>query len=273
MLRNRMPLIALAVLLLGAGHGPKTRTQLAAKALSSGVSPVLANTLSTSFAGDDDVVSIGKPANMDLTPGVSVFSMSLWIKRGEAGDFERHTGGKARMAGGGQVGVVTGVRADEAAEALVYGGENTFGGNIAPGGVFGWHCYSMSINGATARVYLDGTQVGSTFAVGAGPWETTASWLIGGSRGGNDVEVWYPWKGSIDEVTFWSDNLTDAQHVELCQRAVPMNPLAHTKVANLIHWYRMGDGDTYPTITDRVGSANGTCQNMAGAGNITSDVP
>ncbi len=272
MLRHRMPLILLALCLTAAGHPAHMRTQLAATA---GGNTALSNTLSTSFDGGNDVVSIGKPANMDLTPGSSLFSMSLWFKRGEAGDFERHMGGKATMDGGGQVGVVAGLRADEAIEALVYGGENTFGGNAAPGGVFGWHCYSMSINGATARIYLDGTQVGSTFAVGAGPWSTTPSWLIGGSRGLTDTstEVWYPWKGSIDEATFWSDNLTDAQHRELCQRAKPMNPLAHSKAANLIHWYRMGDGDTYPTITDRAGSANGTCQNMAGAGNITSDVP
>lgn len=269
MLRHRMSIVLLALCLTAAGHHPRARTQLAA---TSG-NVALTNTSSLSFDGSNDIVNLGKPANMDLTVGTSKFSISKWFKRGEAGDFERHLGGKARMVGGGQVGVVTGVRADEAIEALVYGGENTFGGTIAPGGVFGWHCYSMSINGATSRIYLDGTQVGSTFAVGAGPWETTADWLIGANRFADNTDTGYPWKGSIDEVTYWSDDLTDAQHRELCQRTKPMNPKAHSKAVNLIHWYRMGDGDTYPTITDRAGSANGTCQNMAGAGNITSDVP
>lgn len=265
-----MPLALVALCLIAARPSHQTRalTQLAATS-----NTALTNGLSLSFDGSNDIVNLGKPANMDLTVGTSKFTVSKWFKRGEAGDFERHLGGKARMGPGGQVGVVTGATAAEAVEALVYGGENTSGGNIAPGGVFGWHCYSMSINGATARLYLDGTQVGSTFAVGAGPWETTADWLIGATRYNDNTDTGYPWKGSIDEVTYWSDDLTTAQHVELCQRAKPMNPLAHSKVANLIHWYRMGDGDTYPTITDRVGSANGTCQNMAGAGNITSDVP
>lgn len=266
-------------LLLGSGNG---------QGLSGGNSPSrnrgatgggaapFVNALSTFHDGDNDVISLGKPANMNLTVGVSTFTWSVWLKRGEAADFERHMGGKATMAGGGQVGVVGGARADEAVEALVYGGDNTSGGNIAPGGVFGWHCYSLSINGLTSRAYLDGVQVGTTFVNGLGPWETTASWLLGGSRGSTDdsTEVWYPWKGWLDESTYWSANLTDADHLALCGVAHPIDPTTHAKAASLIHWYRHGDGDTFPTVTDRVGSANGTCQNMTSAGvNFVADVP
>lgn len=232
------------------------------------------NTKSTLFDGGDDVVSLGKPSDMNLVVGTSTFTFGVWFKRGEASDFERHVGGKARMAGGGQVGVVFGATASEAVETLVYGGENTNGGNIAPGGVFGWHCYSMSINGATARLYLDGAQVGSTFGVGAGPWETTASWLLGGSRGSDDTDVWYPWKGKIDEATYWSSNFSDADHLALCGVAHPFDPTTHAKASTLLHWYRMGDGDPFPTVLDKKGSANGTCQGMVdGPTNFVGDVP
>lgn len=259
---------------LSGGNGPSRNRGAANSAPAQNV-PV-ANALSTFHDGDNDVVSLGKPANMDLTVGSSTFTMSLWFKRGEAADFERHMGGKATMAGGGQVGVVAGARADEAIEALVYGGENTFGGNIAPGGVFGWHCWSLSINGTSAKLYLDGAQVGSTFTVGSGPWSTTPSWLLGGSRGSTDdsTEVWYPWKGWLDESTFWSSNFSDADHLALCGGGVPIDPTTHAKSATLLHWYRHGDGDTFPTLTDRAGSANGTCQNMTSAGvNFVSDHP
>lgn len=257
---------------LSGGNGPSRNTGYTT---GGGAAPFV-NALSTWHDGSDDVISLGKPSDMNLTVGSSTFTMSVWLKRGEAADFERHMGGKATMAGGGQVGVVMGARADEEVEALVYGGENTHGGNIAPGGVFGWHCYSMSINGTTARAYLDGVQVGSTFTVGSGPWSTTPSWLLGGSRGSTDTstEVWYPWKGWLDESTFWSSNFSDAQHLALCGGPKPIDPTTHAQAATLLHWYRHGDGDTFPTITDRKGSANGTCQNMAGAGtNFTSDVP
>lgn len=239
-----------------------------------GSSTPFTNTKSISFDGSDDVVSIGKPSDMNLTPGVSNFTMSLWFKRGEAGDFERHLGGKATMDSGGQVGVVAGVRADEQIEALAYGGENTHGGDIG-GFVHGWHYYGLSLVGPSGFLYLDGRQVGPSFVVGSGPWSTTPSWLIGGSRGLTDTstEVWYPFKGNIDEVTFWSTAFTAAEHNELFHAGDPMSPRSHSKAANLIHWYRMGDGDTYPTILDQVGGATGTCQNMAGAANIVTDAP
>ena len=233
---------------------------------------IWSNANSVTFDGADDVINIGKPADLDLTVGSSTLTFALWFRRGEAGDFERHMGGKARMAGGGQVGVVSGIRADEEIEALVYGGENTHGGN-AGGFVHGWHLWSLSINGTTSRLYLDGHQVGSTFTNGSGPWETTASWLIGGNRGGDDIEVWYPFKGDIDEVTFWSAQFNDAEHWELLNGGTPTSPYAHSRAATLLHYYPMGDGDTYPTFTDRKGSSNGTAENMSGSGVIVTRVP
>lgn len=235
---------------------------------------IYSNALSMAFAGDDDVVSIGKPSDMNLTVGSSTFTYATWFKRGAAADFERHLGGKATMAGGGQVGVVAGVTADEKIEALAYGGENTNGGNIG-GFVHGWHLWSFTITGPSGLLYLDGHQVGTTFAVGSGPWETTASWLIGGNRGSTDVstDVWYPFSGNIDEVSYWSSAFTAAEHLELFHGGTPTSPYAHSKKATLLHFYRMGDGDTYPTITDRKGSSNGTAQNMSGAGVIVADAP
>ena len=38
------------------------------------------------------------------------------------------------------------------------------------------------------------------------------------------------------------------------------------------HWWRMGDGDTYPTISDNIGTAPLTMNNMI-ASDIVSDVP
>ena len=38
------------------------------------------------------------------------------------------------------------------------------------------------------------------------------------------------------------------------------------------HWWRMGDGDSSPTITDQVGSYNLTMTNMDSA-DIVTDVP
>ena len=50
-------------------------------------------------------------------------------------------------------------------------------------------------------------------------------------------------------------------------------PTVNLTDLNPIAWYRMGDGDTYPTITDNGSGGNdGTMTNMD-AGDIVSDVP
>ena len=42
--------------------------------------------------------------------------------------------------------------------------------------------------------------------------------------------------------------------------------------ANLLSYYRMGDGDTFPTISDNKGSVDATMINMT-AGDFEADVP
>jgi hypothetical protein len=268
-----MPLIILSLGLLAAmpGRFPRVRTQTAASVGGSVVDPVLANASSMYFGGDNSIVDIDEPADLEQTPGTTSFTYAKWFKRGETGDFERHLGGKARLGAGGQVGVVAAVRADNQIATLVYGGENTFGGDIG-GSVFGWHLWALSVAGPTGKLYLDGRQVGSTFAVGAG-WNTDADWLIGGTRYDTNSDVGYPFEGWIDEVSYWGDDFTDAEHLELFNSGDPMNLAAHSKAAFLLHWYRMGDGDTYPTILDQVGVADGTATMGLGAGSIQSVVP
>jgi hypothetical protein len=263
---------ALIALVLSSGFFHNGTMGSAGPKAATAANPLLANASSMYFGGDNSIVNLGKPSDLNLTVGTSKLTLAMWFKRGAAADFERHLGGKATMGAGGQVGVVAGVTATEGIHALVYGGENTGGGDTGDS-VFGWHMYSLSINGATARLYLDGRQVGSTFSVGAGPWNTVADWLIGGTRFNDNTDVGYPFQGHIDEVTFWSDNFTDAEHLELFNTGDPMNPVAHTKAATLLHWYRMGDGDTYPTIRDQIGVADGTATMGLGAGSIQNVVP
>ena len=47
---------------------------------------------------------------------------------------------------------------------------------------------------------------------------------------------------------------------------------SYTSSGDLTHWWRMGDGDTYPTITDNEGSEDGTMTNMT-SGDLVEDVP
>lgn len=74
--------------------------------------------------------------------------------------------------------------------------------------------------------------------------------------------------GNVDEVCILNRVVTPTEIVTLSTA-----PTENLSSLNPLAWYRMGDGDTYPTITDNgSGGNNGTMTNMD-AGDIVSDVP
>jgi len=79
--------------------------------------------------------------------------------------------------------------------------------------------------------------------------------------------------GNIDEVTIWDTSVLTASEIEdLWNLGAPIDPSILTTSANLVSWYRMGDGDTYPTILDHAGSNDATMNNMD-SGNFQLNVP
>jgi hypothetical protein len=112
-------------------------------------------------------------------------------------------------------------------------------------------------------VYLDGSSVG-TYDDGGTSLSNRAS--------ATDIYLANGWagyvEGNIDEVAIWNTDET-ANVSAIYNSGVPddlssLSPLS---------WWRMGDGDTYPTITDHGSGGNdGTMTNMT-SGDIVSDVP
>jgi hypothetical protein len=78
--------------------------------------------------------------------------------------------------------------------------------------------------------------------------------------------------GNMDEVTVWNKELSQAEVAELYNSGSPTNPTNHSAVGNLASWYRMGDGDTSPTVSDNQSSDDLTMQNMDSS-NFEADVP
>jgi hypothetical protein len=73
--------------------------------------------------------------------------------------------------------------------------------------------------------------------------------------------------GNVDEVAFWDSD-----------QSLNLNSVYNSGVPNDISslspllWYRMGDSDVYPTISDNAGSNDATMQNMSSS-NFVADVP
>ena len=90
---------------------------------------------------------------------------------------------------------------------------------------------------------------------------TVANDEFGGGR--------YEFTGNIDELSVWEKQLSGAEVTALYNSGTPTNLAGE---AGLIHWWRMGDNASYPTIPDAVGSADGTMTNMT-SGDIVAAVP
>ena len=75
--------------------------------------------------------------------------------------------------------------------------------------------------------------------------------------------------GLIDELSVFNTELSQSDVTAIYNSGTPNDISA----LNPLSWWRMGDGDTFPTLTDNgSGGNNGTMTNMT-AGSITNDVP
>tara|TARA_Y100000310_G_scaffold55056_1_gene50486 strand:- start:1464 stop:2270 length:807 start_codon:yes stop_codon:yes gene_type:complete len=94
---------------------------------------------------------------------------------------------------------------------------------------------------------------------------------------GDSLNGWQPLAGNIDEVGYWAEHiLTEEEATALYNSGAPIDLQTdsgnYASSDNLTSYWRFGDGDTYPTITDNEGSNHGTMTNMS-SGDIVEDVP
>lgn len=117
--------------------------------------------------------------------------------------------------------------------------------------------YSGSGNISGLKMYINAVVDTATPSGVIGDMTNASSAYVGISN------TSWPWSGMIDEATFWNKQLSLAEVQELYNGGVVLNANLHSAVANLEHYYRMGDGDTTPTVMDNAGAVNGTLTNGA----------
>ena len=74
----------------------------------------------------------------------------------------------------------------------------------------------------------------------------------------------------LDEFGFWNQELSSSQVSTLYNSGTPTDLTTYTPAAS--HVYRFGDGDTFPTISDNVGDADMTMNNMSSS-SFVDDAP
>ena len=144
--------------------------------------------------------------------------------------------------------------------------------NIADGN---WHHVVFQIqgddpsdNGIDPKVWVDGTLVLDVTGYTSNKDSTTVEFGMG-ENGGSLL-------GNINDVAVWQKQLSTAEVVKIYNSGTPtdltVNDGDYESADDLIGYWKMGDGDTYPTITDHGGSNNGTMTNMT-SGDIVADTP
>lgn len=113
---------------------------------------------------------------------------------------------------------------------------------------------SQNINGA--RVYINSLVGATPSSGGLNGWLTGQDFTLGSRNAG------FEFSGRIDQVTIFDKALDSSEIIELYNSGELFNPTTHSANANLQSWYRMGDDDTFPIISDNVGSDDLTMTNM-----------
>ena len=218
------------------------------------------NTYSLDFDGTDDYVTMGDPVDGSLDFSTGDFTITLWFK----------------------------VSSDASQYAAIYTKDTskfrTYLQDVTPGSrklttsvggtsKYNWFeyefdtWYHLAVNRSSGTVegYIDGVSKFTTTM--SGDCSSTTSFDIGGIGSASNLS------GNIDEVAIWDTALSAGDISALYSAKGTANLNDDGNSANLQGWWRMGDGDTYPTITDNSTNSNdGTMTNMA-SDDIVKDTP
>ena len=233
-----------------------------------GGTPSFENTKSTRFDGIDDIVNVNSITSIDAT---DTFSISCWLIMPSGG-------------GGGVIGknrtdsynakrftfTVSESQIEINTNSLAFRNTSLSLGN-------NWINVVVSIDRGRStqtdrcRVYVNGVQQTNSGSSNFLQVVSDTSPITIGSltRGTTSPVILTPFEGGIDEVAIFSTALESSDVTTIYGSGVPSDL---SDFSSLVNWWRMGDGDTFPTLTDNKGSNNGTMTNMT-SGNIVTNVP
>ena len=218
------------------------------------------NTYSCDFDGINDSVNLGTTVSA-LRP-TDAFSISLWANwdastlSGLQGLWECGSNTGHMIWSNGSSGLTFYIR--NASSTWIPATANT----VTLVADQWYHVVGTWDGSGTSKIYVDGGEK-KTASVTSIQYAATTNHNIGKYIG-------YEFNGMIDEVSFWSKELSSGEITSIYNSGTPTDLASES---GLVGWWRMGDGATFPTIPDdSTNSNNGTMTNMV-AGDIVTDVP
>ena len=219
------------------------------------------------FDGVDDFATLGRPASIEFDPDGDSFAISCWVKT-------KHSGSIIGVASTNTQGV------EGSYYRMFIQGDGKLVGRIGNSGnsAFSdaaindgnWHHCALVVDNTGAvlggvgnKLYVDGV-VQANGGSNANFTAPGIDLLIGARRDGSNSKNTFHFKGHIDEVTMWSVALSATEVSELYNSGAYFSPKDHSKVANLVSWWEMGDGATASqvgTLLDSHGTNTGQLLN------------
>jgi hypothetical protein len=135
------------------------------------------------------------------------------------------------------------------------------------GGTTGASSGSISSYYSRFKIFIDGSQVTTTNSHGNYGWSAALSgqnFRLGRLSSGNYMRSCF-----VDELAVWGSDQS-ANVADIYNNGSAHDLAALTTAPD--HYWRMGDGDTYSTIQDTIGTAHFVMYNMTAA-DIVNDVP
>ena len=229
------------------------------------------NEKSLLFDGVDEYVDCGTFTGFD---SVSAFTFSGWIKFNAVGKYQ----GVFIRGGNSSNWIQIRIETNDSIRIACRNGGTGDGVSASSLVTTGqWYHIAMVFDGGGAtdsdklKLYLDGSDISLTYS---GTIPSTTSSTSAGLIFGYGNSPAYAFDGYMDEFAVFDYALDSTQITDIYNSGTPTDLDNTSGVTAPVHWWRMGDGDTYPTITD-VGTTagnDGTMTNME-SGDIVTDTP
>jgi len=243
-------------------------------ASASAIAPSFSNTKSLVFDGVDDCVTMGNVLDTSDT-GASAFSVSCWYKTTNSGTQifvakQKHgnpfNGFSLTMQPNNKLSFFLG---SLTGNKYLY----TQTTNVSTHSNGNWHHLVVTYDGSRSTsgmtMYFNGSVKSLTIVKNVAPEgiQNSQDFMLGAR--GSSSSPGSNLNGSLDEVAYFTSELSASDVTSIYNSGSPGDLTSLSPVS----WWRNGDGDTFPTLTDNgSGSNNGTMTNMT-SGDIVTDVP
>ena len=116
-----------------------------------------------------------------------------------------------------------------------------------------WYHIAFTGDGTSLKCYINGAQSGTT--------QTDGDWQIAEFfRGGSS----FYFDGDVDEIGLWTGTTLSSSNISTIYNSAGDagdKAIDLSSISGLTHWWRFGDGDSSPTVSDNVGSNDMTLVN------------